>query len=400
MGLWEVATGKLLARWPLGEDGIEAVAFSRDARTVFAIGGDELWRLEVASKGVTALHRGSTGDVKDLAAPFDGRFLFAGDGAGQVHRWDLALDAETTPAVTTFSCAALAPNGATVLVGSGQLRIRDSSGERAFSSPEAVGKVAISPDGGTLVTGDRILQAWSLRSHAPLGELPDDGFPPWYVVGNDWVAFGRYVDWSLHRAISSADAFLEGEPIVLPAPCSAGTFAALARSGDGGKLALAYGPGFERGECEQTDDGPAPEAPPDSNDPYRVLVFETDGWSIIARRTAAGDQVPSLAFEPGGDVLALGTKAGIELWSTVSGRTLRTLPVEAELVRLAFVPDRKWLAVGSGTGKLTVYDYGADRLVAEFDAHHAAIRCLDASTSRLVSTGFEGTVALWSLGRP
>lgn len=401
--VWDAASGKLLGSWQVAPGRVDAAIFSHDEKSVLAATDEAIWQIDIASGKLTSHPRGSRDEVQDFAVSSDGRFLFAADVSGAVQRWDLRLGADTSPKVESYSCAALSSGGALALVGGGKVTVVDAKGERGLSPGGAAGRARFSPDGRALVTGAGSLQLWSTESNKLLGALPDAVFWPSFAVGDGWVAFIHYTDWSLHRRAVSPAGFTDMPSLDLETPCTGGTFSQIARSRDGSKLAVAYGPGFDHDNCANAEPGSFPDntharpIPGEPAAPFRLRVYDTKSWSVVASRGVSGDQVPSLAMEAGGDLVALGTKSGVEIWSISSRQKVASVPVDAELVEVAFVPGRPWLAVGSATGKLRIYDHERGSSVVELDAHLGPITCLDASETRLASTGFEGTVALWAL---
>jgi WD40 repeat protein len=402
--LWNAATGKLVGSWPFGKERVDAALFSRDEKSVIAVSDDEVWQIDIASGNITKRARQAEG-AQDLALSPDGRFLFSGHRDGSVLRWDLSLQADTTPAVEAYSCAAVSSDGALALVGGGnKLVLVDATGEHTLSPPEVFNRVKFSPSGKFIMTGTGALQLWSTQPGRLVGAVPDYVFWPPFALADGWFAFSRYEEWSLYRRTCSADGIKELPPLDLETPCIGGNFAQMALSRDQKRLAIVYGPGFDQDACSSAgpedwpDNARAKPIPGQPPAPYRLRVYDTKRWSVVATRGASGAQVPSLAMDEEGDVIAIGTASGIELWSSVKRRTLGKIAVNAELARITMIPGRPWLAVGLSSGKVQIHDYESQSLITELNAHPGAVQCLDASETRLVSTGFERTAAVWNLG--
>lgn len=403
--LWNAVTGQLVASWPFGPGHITAAMFTRDDKGVLAVSDEEVWQIDIASGNVTK-HPRKVAYVQDVALSPDGRLLFTGDRLGAIRRWDFSLRADTTPSVQSYECAAVSTGGALALIRENNLVTIDATGEHTLSPPEAIGHVKLSPSGEFVATGRTGLQLWSTRSNRLVGALPETAFPQRFAVADGWLAYVSFSTWFLHRMKYTAAGITELPPLDLETPCVAGKFSDIALSQDQTRLAVTYGPGFDGNHCASAgpDDFPdnvrARPNPGETQPPYRLRVYDTTRWSVVASRGISADQAPSVAIEANGDVIALGTATGIELWSSAERRTIANLPVNAELAQLTFVPGRRWVAVGLSSGEVQIHDYEKASLVADLDAHPGSVVCLDAAGTRLVSTGFEGTTAVWTLGAP
>jgi WD40 repeat protein len=400
--LWDVTTGKLVASWPFGSERVEAAIFTRDEKGVLAVSDTQLWQIDITS-GAISKHARKVREIEDLALSPDGRFLFSGDEGGAIRRWDVSLRADTTPAVESYGCAAVSSGGAIALVGRGDLTVLDAKGEHKLSGAEAEGRVKFSPSGESLVTGGGALQVWSTRSYRLVAGLPDAVFWQPFVVGDGWFAFTQYESWFLQRRKVAAGQIVEQPPLDLETPCIGGNFSDIALARDQSRLAVVYGPGFDQDYCASADADTFPEnararpRPGVATAPYRLRVYDPKRWTVVASRGVHGDQRPSVAISADGGAIALGTKAGIEIWSSEKRRTVAKIETNAELAELVFIPDHPWVAVGLGSGKVQVHDYEQQSVVADLDAHAGAVVCLDAAGTRLVSTGFEGTAVVWSV---
>lgn len=129
-------------------------------------------------------------------------------------------------------------------------------------------------------------------------------------------------------------------------------------------------------------------------------------WDAVLR-TAQGAAAHSVAFSPGGKLLAAGTDDGTQLWDPATHTLITTLPVASDdqVGSVAFSPDGKLLAVGTQTGVTQVWDIKTRMLAARLQAsdHFTSVwsvafspdsRLLAASTSRNDSSG-NGVIQLW-----
>ncbi len=117
-------------------------------------------------------------------------------------------------------------------------------------------------------------------------------------------------------------------------------------------------------------------------------------------------RVLSLAFAPGGDVLASADQDGtIRLWDPGTGRELHVLNGHTSVVTaLAFRDDGKVLASASGDGTVRLWDPRSGTLLHVCKGHRKAVLALtfEPSGKRLVSCGSAGGVRLWDsdTGKP
>ncbi|HZO87408.1 MAG TPA: hypothetical protein VFB38_03650 [Chthonomonadaceae bacterium] len=123
----------------------------------------------------------------------------------------------------------------------------------------------------------------------------------------------------------------------------------------------------------------------------------------------------ALAFSPDGHTLAAGgwqeaerrrTYGAVKLWDTRAGAVTQTFSVEdgADVFTVAFSPDGKLLAVGSGSsavsgilGKVTVWDVATGRLKWTQTRHSTAVLCAAFSPDgkTLATVGNDNAIRLW-----
>lgn len=182
--LWEVATGRLLARAPnLHSDTVTALAFSPDGRLLASAGADRFARLsDAATLAPVRNLEGHTGHVLALAWREDGRLLATGGADLTLKFWNPATGERGKQAGGfTREITGVAPLPATgqwvVASGDGELRFFNENGERVRALPAAgdfLHALAASADGAWLVTGGAagILRAWPAGADKPALELP------------------------------------------------------------------------------------------------------------------------------------------------------------------------------------------------------------------------------------
>ncbi len=307
----------------------------------------------------------------------------------------VALASMTGPADARYF--AYSPDGQLYAHGYSIIRIREAgtnrfrhelSGHpaaRGFSAHGGVAGLAFTPDGELLITagGDGAIRAWDVES----GRMELEITPPWFRVQGESrpgrrIIFralavssdGRQVAvslmdstvhiWSLatwehelelgtstaeKKRVQRAEAGVESlveeswvEEWSIPEPWSGGDDAtSLAYSPDGSRLAAAY---LDSTRVWDTVSG--------------ELVFETDAMNENWRD---GGRV---VWNRDATFLATGIYEGISMWDGQTGELLdRWTDDEKVFTPLAVSPDSKWLATGSGTRHVRIWDVATHRMV-------------------------------------
>ena len=117
------------------------------------------------------------------------------------------------------------------------------------------------------------------------------------------------------------------------------------------------------------------------------------------RGGALDDDDDEFRFSPDGRALASATYNGVVLSDTVSGRTLRKLNDPGGCYSIAFSPDGRTLACGSGLGKgqITLYEPSTGRTLRTLAGHTGSVRSIAFSPDGrvLMSGGDDGTIRYW-----
>jgi serine/threonine protein kinase len=139
----------------------------------------------------------------------------------------------------------------------------------------------------------------------------------------------------------------------------------------------------------------------------RINIFETES---LKRRTSSNfdSEVSSLAYHPGGKILASGHENGtVRVWNSLDGTEMKTFPsLGSAIGKLAYSKDGEMLAVGlkrkqgSNPRSIDVIVFSASNglEIQRYTKHKDSINSIDfdASGKRLVTSDDDGNVLLWS----
>ncbi|MEV6844046.1 WD40 repeat domain-containing protein [Actinoplanes sp. NPDC051411] len=130
-----------------------------------------------------------------------------------------------------------------------------------------------------------------------------------------------------------------------------------------------------------------------------ALLSADSGWGYHGQLRGHAGLVPTVAFQPGGYLLASGGQDGeIILWDAARRQRTGQLPGHRLAVRsLQFSPDGTRLASASSDGTVMIWDVARRRAVRTLTGHTGAVTGLAFSPdgTRLASTGVDRTVRLW-----
>lgn len=349
--LWDTGARRLVATLAGGGGQIRSMAFSHDGGTLAAAAmtsGIQLW--DMANRRLTnTLAAGP--EVDSVAFSPDGS-LAAGTDTGTVQLWDASSGQLTTTftAGSKVDSVAFAPDGTTLADGNGvgSIRLWDTAAESVVTSPPAAlpssagGEIAFSPDGKSLASLDAVaLQLWDTATRRLTGTLT----PSDSSSSFESVAFspnGKFL------AINSQDG-QDNDAVQLwdratnqvTATYPAGSLFDAMMAFSPNGRILAVGSVFGAVELWDTVTG------------------------ALVRTLPAADNSPtaaSVAFSPDGKIVAVGNAAGLHLWDAATGRSAGSLPVGDAADAVAFSPDGAMLAVGTGDGVIQLWDMATGRL--------------------------------------
>jgi WD40 repeat protein/transcriptional regulator with XRE-family HTH domain len=426
---------------------VESVALApgRHLLAVAAADGTlKLWNLAMPGHPALMATVGDLGAAHPLyAAAFspNGQVLA---GAGQdrkVRLWNVAdprhpapLGSPLTGPANTIYSLAFSPNGKLLAAGSadGTVRLWDvlSPGHSVpVGGPLAgaagyVYAVAFSPDGRLLAAGsaDKTVRLWDV-SHpgrprpvgkpltGPAGVVDSVAFSP----GGHELAAGSY-----DRKVWRWDITDPAKPVLLKRLHGATDWV----------MAVAYSPGGQVLAEAGSDDqvrlwdtatgaplGVLPQPQPVTSltwdGPDRLIAGDADGyaraWQVPPPGLTAGSQVNSIAFSPGGNVLAAGA-TGLQLWNPATHALAASaaIPgaVPGDIVNaVAFSPDGTLIATGYGDGRIQLWRRGPAPVPLGTPRKASAAGLVEfvafsPDGKLLASAGDDGTVRLWNIANP
>jgi WD40 repeat protein len=356
ISIWDTRTGQ---REPLTLTGhaprINAVAWLPDGKGLLSGASDRtvrLWPMPQTTNGVVGSQ--IIGEHLDavlcLAVAADGSLLASGANDGSLKLWDLTevRQPARTPATNSFQIESSSTNGALLSLSfaaeseclfvslEGALVARNSaSGHECFTLPGVGGRSAVSPDAKLLAAGD-------LSGTLTLCD-PGTG-----------------------RTLAKVQAYH-------------GSIDALAFSPDS-RLVASSGPA---GHLKTWQAGA-----------NLILLWETN------TQTAG---ITALAFSPDQKTLAaMVNRHRVEFFEALTGRQHSGFRADRGLIdirALAFSRDGKFLATGSESGALTLWDAELGRVYAQLAGHTAAVNALAVSPdgATIASASDDQTVRLWDM---
>ena len=382
--VWDVATGRTLARLIGHEDAIYAVAFAPQAALLASSSADMTVRIWDAVQGteLRALH-GHDGVVTSLAFGPDGTTLASGSSDMTVRIWDMATGTVTGTLVEpngAIDCLAWSPDGSILATGSGDdsITLWDPTSGRKLRTLSGHGdfitSLAFSPDGLRLASGsaDTTSRIWIVSNGVLEFTLASEQYVSSVAFSTDGALLASGAEDNTIRLWDTAS----GEE-VSRLRGHEGPVSCVAFSPDGLRLAS----GSEDETVKLWDAM------------VRDELLSTTA-EIASRRPGT-----CAAFAPDGRIIAAaGLDHSIRLLDATTGASLAVLRGhKGEIASIAFSPDGRRLASASDDTTLKIWDIDTGSELGTLRGHTRLVTAVDFSADgrRLVSGSWDGTIRLW-----
>lgn len=346
--LWETATGNEIAA--IAEPDRQAfgdLAFAPDGKSLVLCGNSPLLRIwDVAAKALKPPPDGHTREVTGVAFTPDGLTLISSSADRTWRQWDpfkrQELRSERSPAAP-MTALAVAENGRVFATGSvdGTVKVWDAAtGKETGSLPlfkTGVRCVDISADGRVLAAAgdERSIKLWDLAANKERPALP--------APAHAERIFGIALNGDGTRlASASLDQTVKFWDLSTLAPVSSltgqkGDFLCLALASNGLSLAAA-------------------------GNNKSIVFFDTSAGTVSARlqeKNLHTEAVVALAYSPDGQYLvSAGIDGQVILWKAGTTQRQKVWQFPDLIVRVAFAPDSRHIAIGAANGLLYIIRIG------------------------------------------
>ncbi len=372
--LWDIRDGKLVGTLRGHTDRIPALAWHPDSRRLFSAGWDttvRVWDTQ-AFEPIILLNSHAT-HVHTLALSADGKLLASADSDNAVHVW--LTDENRTLAV-----------------------LREQTGEvrcLAFTPDDGKGNLAAP----VLAWGsaDRVIHLWDSKQLSVGGTGVDSLTSRTLVAvspdGKRLYSLGAGTDlrtWDVSTGTSAL--VLEGEPLLRSFSASA----------DGKWIAAARGVPTPSGSAPRRDRGK-------NEDRTTLALYEAASGKRQSVCEGQPAPITALAFSPDATLLASGSvqSSDVWLWKVPSGEPLLLIPDAVEdcsVDALAFQPGGQllaiggidWLATGEDDGEVVLWGVDERRMKHALSGGATAI-AFDPTGRLLACAGLNHTIRVWDV---
>jgi WD40 repeat protein/serine/threonine protein kinase len=410
--VWEVG-GKRVAILHGHTSHVERAFFSADGRRVLSASNDGTVRFwDPAGGEAVAVCQGHARGISSCAMSGDGAWLASAAADHTVRLWDLALverDGVLRGHESYVYAVAFCPDGIHLVSAAwdNSARLWDLDSGRPAGLFKGPGRrdplrrptdklpvgadpgsyllaLALSPDGGTLVTGsrDKKVQFWDVKSQQlrRTMELPGEGV--------DALAFspdGAQVA----AGIGNMDKDLKKDSSVYLLDAGTGTIRHRLTDHTDGVLAVCFAPDGRQLVSAGYD--------------RKLRVWDAAGGDLLAVLPGHDDRVNGVAFSADGLLLASASHdRTVRLWDGPTLRPLDKLAHASFVYAVAFSPDGTRLATGCEDNTIRLWDVATRQQVAELRGHKSYVHALAFSPdgTRLASASGDFTVRVWDTRSP
>ena len=381
--LWNTVTGRERVIRQNQLRGILALAFSPDGKKIASGNFDGAVRIwDIASERELVTLKGHGGQVKSIAFSPDGFKLASGSYDKTIRIWDVASQQlwVELPYPREVNCVAFSPDGTLLAAGGwgGTVSVWELATRQQRVLNAHAGNLlalAFSSDGKMIATGgqDRLAKLWSVATgqqqaifNGFTANVTSVVFSPSGENLSVACVDGAVSQWSTttYREVKPGKDVLTGVWTVAFSPDS--------------KL-LATG-----------------------GTKNSVKVWEPDTGKQIAEFTGGSS---SVAFSPNGRFLVFAARnRTVKIWDFPNRKEITTLTGLGQISALAFSPDGKRLAIGSGVGMIKLFDTVTWQPLNALQGHTGYINSIAFSPDgrRLASASNDKTIILWgaTTGQP
>lgn len=384
--LWDIAAGREVRRFNGHTKPLHALIMSRDGRMLASAGEDQTARLwDVGTGNLLATLKGHTNTVNSVAFSLDGRKMATSSDDETVKLWDAATGKE--------------------------LMTLKEHPAKGLSNPPVIWRTAFSPDGTRILAVGNFtsVAVWDAVTGQALAAL--EGHRSWintFVFSPDdkLMATG-----SADRTIRLWD--VGTWKVVKTLTGHGNQIAELAFAHDSKTLASAsldktikvwdvaadYNP-LARPGVQYVAYAPDGQELASATG-KQVKLWDTTTWKVTATFKSDTAEATSLAYSPDGKILALGSgDKTTRLWDVAAGKERFVLRGHTDRVLdVAFSPGGRLLATGSWDKTVRLWDAATGQELAKLDGHEASVHGVAFSPDGklLASASGDTTVRLWDV---